>query len=331
MSTPEGHIVGMNPPRPASFENRMKKDLFGAHSASELVARCRDESYWLGLAEGGNWATGLGPAADKVPSRTHHVPLDVLEKDGFLPPQRVLSTEDAVQLALLFEQVARAGWPRIFGLLFQAPWQALGRPLFQDLVRTLFGPDGTQLPGLWVHHVPAVGGARGWEPHLDVAHKTVTCANGGPDRLSIWIALKKADLENGCMFVVPKSLAPTSPTFHGRGTFEASEVMDFLHGARPLVAEPGEAIGWHYDTLHWGGIATGQTNQPRLALSLEFLNEESAPQRHERPLLKPGQVPDFEQRLFLVGRNLRAYAGDAEREPHAHRFFFMGEALAPGA
>jgi hypothetical protein len=324
---------GVAKPSSPTFGALIEQDLFKSKSATELVLLAKDPNYWADLAveqgwltQGGSWTDlGLPKPGDSPPLR------DAISKHGYFRAEGILDRQNMAALCDLAEGVRDRGWPRVFALLFPLFWEALQAPSLLGLLEGIFGPGFVQLPGMWIHHVPSLAGSRGWEPHLDVNQPSQTCDNGGPDRLSIWLALTDATLDNGCMFAVSKKRVPESRRFHGRQDFPAAEVIELLHAATPLPVGAGGILGWSYDTLHWGGIANGEGGMPRLALSLEFMNGEATRKKEERPLLAAGSIPDFSQRLFLVGRNLRAYAGDARRERHAHQFFFLGEALAPGA
>lgn len=326
----------MEKPSPPSFGALIEQDLFKSKSAADLVRVAKDPEYWAGLAAEEGWLIeggDFGEMGELDASKAEDTdPLkDAISRHGFFKAEGVLAQKNMAALCALAEGIRDRGWPRIFALLFPLFWETLRTPALLRLLKGIFGPGVVQLPGMWIHHVPSLAGSRGWEPHVDVNQPSHTCKNGGPDRLSIWIALTNATLDNGCMFAVSKKSAPESIRFHGQQSFSAAQVIELLHAATPLPVGAGGVLGWAYDTLHWGGIANGEGNMPRLALSLEFMNGDAERKKGERPLLAPGEIPDFSQRLFLVGRNLRAYAGDAHRERHAHQFFYLGDALAPGA
>src|SRR5207253_5707775 len=98
--------------------------------------------------------------------------------------------------------VVGAGWPPVFAFVFDVMWSVVRTSAVRSIVAHTIGAGAAQVPHVWVHVVPAVAGARGWAPHKDGGFAT-----GSPSRLSVWIALTDASIENGCMYVLPRSHA----------------------------------------------------------------------------------------------------------------------------
>jgi ectoine hydroxylase-related dioxygenase (phytanoyl-CoA dioxygenase family) len=127
--------------------------------------------------------------------------------------------------------------------------------------------------------------------------------NGGPDRLTVWIPLTNATLDNGCLYVIPANVAKNlAQAFKDRETFLRPEVIALLHGCRALPALPGDILAWNFNLLHWGAMRRNVGSPPRIAVSLEFLNEDAAPLPHELPLLDATTIPSLDARRRLVAQ-----------------------------
>src|SRR5207244_2616081 len=106
-------------------------------------------------------------------------------------------------------------------------------------------------------------GASGWPPHCDDANR--------PNRVTVWIPLSDATLDNGCMYVVPRDRA-------------AADADARLQACRALPAAAGSILGWNFDVLHWGSTCT-RPGEPRIAISQEFIAPGAATAADELPLV----------------------------------------------
>ena len=102
---------------------------------------------------------------------------------------------DAVQ------RVGRKGLPPIFAYVYPETWRALQLSALAPGLRALLGEGYRQLPRSWITIVRPVEGARGWEPHLDATRPASVMSDGRFDRLTVWIALSDATVDNGCPHV----------------------------------------------------------------------------------------------------------------------------------
>lgn len=145
-------------------------------------------------------------------------------------------------------------------------------------------------------------------------------------RLTVWIALTDASIDNGGMYVVPRSAAPPDVVhrFETDAPFTSDEVVAMLHAATPLPADAGDALGWAFDVVHWGGRVRAGARERR-SLSLEFISGDAVLQDDERPLLPLDRLPPFEERIRTIGRCLVTYR---YREPLVTRFLDVARAIA---
>ncbi|WP_135554524.1 phytanoyl-CoA dioxygenase family protein [Paenibacillus cymbidii] len=148
-----------------------------------------------------------------------------------------------------------------------AEWGLL-HPRLLDVLEALIGPDVLALQSMMFFNPPGKGG-QGW-------HQDSFYIQTQPDSLiGAWIALDRADEENGCLWVAPGSHhEPVYPP-HSRGHFvhatetvidglftveNASHMNDEINNlspvaakygpAVPVVLEPGDVLFFHSHLLH---------------------------------------------------------------------------------
>jgi ectoine hydroxylase-related dioxygenase (phytanoyl-CoA dioxygenase family) len=167
--------------------------------------------------------------------------------------------------------------------------------------------------------VSPVPGASGWSPHTD---------GDEGRRMTLWIALTPATPDNGCIHLVPRSSAIVTPdlirrfgTDHSR--FTRVEVTSLLHATHALTASPGDAFGWGFDVIHWGGVVR-RAGEERRALSFEFIAADETPSAGETHQVEMSRVPPFEDRLLAVASGIAAYT---KFEPRIDRFVDVAAAM----
>ncbi|MFA6112149.1 MAG: phytanoyl-CoA dioxygenase family protein, partial [Candidatus Latescibacterota bacterium] len=140
-------------------------------------------------------------------------------------------------------------------------------PRVLDVLEVLVGPDVLALQTMVFYNAPGTGG-QGW--HQDAYYITTY-----PDTLiGAWLALDRADEENGCLWMAPRShCEPIYPDegrgalVHARGGFgdvgtvagishldDAVNTLSRVAGkygpAVPVPAEPGDVVFFHAHVLH---------------------------------------------------------------------------------
>ncbi len=202
------------------------------------------------------------------------------------------------------ETVVAHGWPPVFAYVYDEFWQILRTPSLRRLLADALGAGYRLSPRVWAFHIPAVRGASGWPPHVDGGAGTHT-----PDRMTLWIPLGDATLENGCMVVVPKNLLPagTADAFaNDMSTLAPTTWRAMLQGSRALPARAGAVVGWDFQVVHWSAVV-GDAEAPRVSLAVEAFGESIAPTPSEEPLLDPEELPVFRERLRAIARGLLSY------------------------
>jgi chlorinating enzyme len=148
-----------------------------------------------------------------------------------------------------------------------AEWGLL-HPRVLDVLESLIGPDVLALQSMMFFNPPGKGG-QGW-------HQDSFYIQTQPDSLiGVWIALDRADEENGCLWVAPGShhepiyppenrnhfvhaddthieglFAATHPSHMDDSVNNLSKVAAKYGDAVPVILEPGDVLFFHSHLLH---------------------------------------------------------------------------------
>src|SRR5207245_2078717 len=125
--------------------------------------------------------------------------------EGYFQAEPLFSVRVIQRLRNGIEVLRKEDWPPVFSFIYDEFWLATRGPSLAGLLSTALGPEHRQIPHLWTFYIPPTRGATGWLPHVDGWEKS----DGSGDRsnrLTVWIPLSEATLENGCMYVIPKHL-----------------------------------------------------------------------------------------------------------------------------
>jgi hypothetical protein len=229
--------------------------------------------------------------------------LQSLSTSGYFQMPGIVAGSVAEQMRRCFDLTRNAGWPPVFAFLYDEFWQVYRTPLLVGFLTRTLGEGYHQLPYFWGHYVAA--NSRGWRPHADgpsVLHK-----------LTVWLALSDATLENGCMYVVRRN-SDTEKISNGflesrTKSFPTEGLMKLLQHTKALPVAAGSYLGWGANVVHWGSTSSLSAN-PRLSISAEFASYHPNPQTKELPLLEANPaapLPTFESRLHLVALAITSY------------------------
>lgn len=277
-----------------------------------------DVSYWRALVPTCSVEGAVGPMRAVLDEAASHEVQRQLAVQGYCCTPPVLDTAMLARINDALLTIVAAGWPPVFLWVYDELWSLAQLPDVRHLVASRLGPGYLQIPHIWTHVVPPVDGSSGWMPHFD-----------GPadGRMSIWIALTDATVNNGCMHVVPRSVLPASFA-DGRldtGAVPLADALRALQGVRALPAARGSVLGWGFDVLHWGGVCVN-TGEARRAVSMEFVAAEQTPRPDERPLLAlDAGYPDVASRLRMIAGAIATYE---KFEPGLIRFRALANRLA---
>jgi hypothetical protein len=277
----------------------------------DRLRRAIDADYWRRLASGlhaGDEVRELdaSPAAPDALAGA----ADAMREDGVFHLTRAVAGSTVARLNEAIDRVIAAGWPPVFAFVYDEFWLCARLPAIVRVVTDVLGPDPAQIPHVWTHIVHPTGSSAGWSPHVDGV---------GRRRVSCWVALTEATLENGCMHVVPRSLAPPhlAQRFDGRSSFTGAELMATLHAATAMPASAGDVLGWTFDVVHWGGRSRGGRTARR-SLSFEYIAASEVPRDDERPLVPLADPPPpLAERLHAIATGVLEFR---KYEPLLRRF-----------
>jgi len=273
-----------------------------------LASRAREAAYWAALAPDLPIGEPAPPDAGVDDDRASVIAAQ-LRRDRYFKTDRILSQAALATLNRAVDAVQADGWPPVFALVYDCLWTCARHPVISRVAAAHLGANYRQIPHVWVHVVPARAGALGWMPHFDGLR---------PRRLTVWIALTDATVDNGCMHIIsPDSLPESFRTMDVEATIVMRDVQRAMHATRALPVPAGAMLGWDFDVLHWGGRAAAP-HAERRSISLEFLAGDETPRSDEDSLIDPAaSLPPFAARLSVIARALQAYAA---REASLRRF-----------
>ena len=312
----------MRRPPPDVFDQMLADARLKAPEVDERLARAFDVAYWQSLApELHVRDAGASGDPEALPNEAVTRAIADLRDEGVFALRRAIDATRVRRLNQAVDAVVRAGWPAAFAFVYNEPWQVARVPAIRQIATAALGPGCSQIPHVWTHVVHPSEGASGWEPHLD---------GSGRRRMSVWIALTAATLENGCMHVLPRSYAPKD-VFEREQTpqpmYTNVELSRALHGSRALPAQPGDVLGWTFDIAHWGGIAR-QGAADRRSFSFEYIAADESPTTDELPLAALDSVPPIETRLGAIAAGILNYR---KFEPLVGRFADLAERIIQSA
>ena len=299
-----------------------------SHEIEALLAKATDPDYWRSL----NPELTVCSAASGDSGETHSLSGDEVARladrfavEGYFHAGAILSESRIETMRACVELLRAEKWPPVFTFVFDEFWNVVRGPSLRRLLTAFLGPGYCQNSVVWTYYVAPRPGVAGWPPHSD---------GYGEHRLTVWIPLTDATVENGCMYVIPQHLMPESlPADNADwNNLKRVEVTRLLQGTRALPAKAGSMIGWNHDAIHWGSTSQGSPT-PRISIAVEFNGAEAGPVDWELPMLDGRSLPTFPDRLYTIGKRLLAYK---KFEPRMVRYIefaerLMAEGIAQGA
>lgn len=275
--------------------------------STEQLAQLHHAQTWQDLAPGLHvhdpafWHSKAGPLA--LDAATLEDWQDLVIHEGYFhapPPDWQLPIPD---MAYLVHTLRQLQLPPVFALVYDEFWLLFLK--MAPVLAHLLGDDYAMLPNLWVWHVDPAAAESGWLPHRDIG-RAALYEDGRPKAMTVWLPLTEATPSNGCMYLVP---ADRDPTYN---TPDEMNLRFQLPDIRALPAVAGSMLAWTQAVLHWGARAAPRHLQPRISIGAEFQRGDIP--AFSQPLLNPGAMPGFEQRLQIIAQQIRRYkhhhAGD---------------------
>lgn len=223
-----------------------------------------------------------------------------LKREGYIQVPDAFAEHATAPIRDAVTTLTQRGIPLPFAFVYDELWLA-----FQGLSTFLsaaLGQDYRALPDFWVWYVPPNENACGWGPHRDRVQTTLDHDNS-PHTLTVWLPFTDATPLNGCMYVLP---AHHDPRFvERRWDGDGNNVVQNPQDIRALPATAGSLLAWNQAVLHWGSRGSRLGKAARISAAFEFQRGDKAP--FNSPLLDPGRLPSFTERLGLIGKQVLQY------------------------
>lgn len=226
--------------------------------------------------------------------------LSDLKREGYIQVPGAFTEECTAPIRDAVSTLSQRGIPLPFAFVYDELWRAFDG--LSSFLSTVLGEDYRALPDFWVWYVQPNENASGWGPHRDRVQPTLDPDNS-PHTLTVWIPFTDATPLNGCMYVLP---AHHDPRFvERRWDGEGNTVVQNPQDIRALPATAGSLLAWNQAVLHWGSRGSRLGTAPRISAAFEFQRGDRAP--FNSPLLDPGRMPTFAERLGLIGKQVLQY------------------------
>lgn len=225
---------------------------------------------------------------------------ELLRREGYVNVANALPESFIAPLRACIAALHERRIPLAFAFVYDEFWQAFRA--VAPLLEAMLGKGYRALPDFWVWHVVPSEKAAGWGPHRDRVQPTLEPDNS-PHSLTVWLPFTDATPLNGCMYVLPAHLDERFRLRRWDG--EGNIVVKDLQNIRALPATAGSVLVWNQAVLHWGGRASSLAGGPRSSVAFEFQRGDRP--AFNQPLLDPRELPPFQQRLGLIGKQVLQY------------------------
>ena len=306
-------------PQDEALRKLLEQTRFAPGEVSARLESALSEGFWLKLCPDLSLGksspnSALEVEALNAPGRDALV--RKFEHEGYFQTAPLFSQTTVGRMAQCVEALRRADWPPVFAFVYDEFWEVTRGAALSGLLSATLGEGYRQLPHIWSHYVHQLRGA-GWRPHVDGYRKV--------KRATVWIALSDATLSNGCIYLIPRNMAPgeVAREFPRLESLGIEDVGALLHGSRALPARAGAVLGWGHDVIHWGA-SCGPAEAPRISISQEFVSGGEQRAVDKTPLLDARRLPTFAARLHVIATAVVAYQ---KFEPLNVRYLELAERL----
>ncbi|WP_024440352.1 MULTISPECIES: phytanoyl-CoA dioxygenase family protein [unclassified Mycobacterium] len=223
-----------------------------------------------------------------------------LKREGYVQVPDALPEAAIAPIRAGVSTLFQQGIPLAFAFVYDELWLAFQG--LSEFLSSVMGEGYQALPDFWVWHVNPNDNAVGWGPHRDKLINTLDDDNS-PHTLTVWLPFTDATPLNGCMYMLPAHL--DDRFVERRWDGPDNTVVRNLQDIRALPATAGTMFAWNQAVLHWGGRGSRLGAAPRISAAFEFQRSDCAP--FNTPLLDPGRMPTFTERLGLIGKQVLQY------------------------
>jgi hypothetical protein len=284
------------------------------------LQRALDQSYWQrlnpDLSIGEEHSAAEFEAAPLNELQTA-VQMEQLHREGYFQTPPALQPDVVRRMRLAVEKLREEHWPAVFAYVYDEFWQVVRTPSLVRLISGFLGRAYRQNSLIWAYYVAPVRGAQGWHPHSD---------SGDESRLTVWVPLTDATLENGCMYVIPRDRLPNDllGSYEKLDSVTHAQLDRLLQSTKALPSPAGAYLGWNHDLIHWGSVSSGRV-EPRISVAMEFVGPDVVSRPDELPLFDPLTPPPFFERIRAIGKGLLTYG---RLEPSKRKYAELGARLA---
>jgi hypothetical protein len=268
------------------------------------LQQAQDADYWRALNP--QLHIGAAPRADLelLPASDAEISkcVDSVARFGYFKLPPIIAPHVLQEMVTAVQRLESEDWPATLAMVYDEFWQLSRTSTALRLLEGILGPGFKQNSNSWTHHVRPARGSSGWHPHIDGLQDS-------KDRLSLWIPLTDATLDNGCMYVIPRDRMPAAllNKYVKAEPVEQGDAELMLQSSYAMPAAAGSMMGWGFDVMHWGSVCTGDF-PVRISVALEFLSAGVTPFPEELPLIDGAGPPiPFAQRVHAIARGIVKY------------------------
>ena len=265
-----------------------------------------DPGYWEGLGSVRGTTSDDDLETEAWTPRDEAEIMDHLTRRGYIHARPLVSDSVVARMRACVEALRREHWPAVFTFVYDDFWKVVRTPSLRRFLAAALGPSYRQNRIMSTYYVPSSTGSTGWPPHVDSTWPSEEDSSIIREKLTIWIPLGEATVENGCIYLIPKDVLPAFVRERDSQTYTWQQVSALLQSSRALPARAGSVLGWNHRLIHWGSTSSG-VGSARVSMAVEFLGAQCTPKAGDEPTFDHSALPPFSQRLRIVGHDLLDY------------------------
>lgn len=226
--------------------------------------------------------------------------LGKLRCEGYFQTKPVLSSPTIDKMRACVERLRRERWPATFSFVYDQFWDVASVSSLTEIVTGFLGAEYRKNSSFWIYYVLPRKGASGWWPHQD--------SGGATSRLTVWIPLSDATVDNGCIYLIPQDRVSALglSDFLMRDHVTSNELAVLLRATKALPASAGSILGWNHKIVHWGSIASDGAH-PRISLAVEFIGARAEATPDELQFFDLPCQYSFSKRIQMICKAILAY------------------------
>ena len=195
------------------------------------------------------------------------------EKDGFVFPVQVISSEEAIIHRQILEDAERKIGPLHYKTkihtILTSPYKLATNSLILDLVEKIIGPN------ILLHNVTYIIKEANSLSHVSWHQDLTYWGFSHDDQVSVWLALSSVNKQNGAMKMIPGShkrgMMKHKVTKDKNNVLFQGQTVERVNENKAILCEllPGQASFHHRWTLH--SSSANRTSDRRIGLNIQYL------------------------------------------------------------